>query len=84
MVGELRERLILNHIITFYNVFGIEPATRLLFFKLEHSLHSYLKTFLIYLNFYNHNIKIYNIDTERLSLDNGIIHRLRELDKEED
>jgi hypothetical protein len=33
--GELRERLIINHIITLYNVFDIEPATKILLFKLE-------------------------------------------------
>jgi len=32
--GELRERLILNHIIILYNIFGIEATTRMLFFKL--------------------------------------------------
>ena len=30
--GELKERLILNHLIVIYNVFGPMPATRLLFF----------------------------------------------------
>lgn len=34
-VGELKERLILNHIIILYNVFGIVPGTRLLFLKLS-------------------------------------------------
>ena len=33
--GELKERLLLNHIIIFYNVFGIEAATNILFFKIE-------------------------------------------------
>lgn len=32
--GELRERLVLNHLIVVFNLFGAE-ATRLLFFKLE-------------------------------------------------
>jgi len=30
--GELKERLILNHLTVIYNVFGSTPATRLLFF----------------------------------------------------
>ena len=46
-VGELKERLILNHIISFYNVFGTESATRILFFKMDESDYSVLKTFLI-------------------------------------
>lgn len=47
--GELRERLILNHLIVLYNVFG-QHATRMLFLKLE-SYYSYLKPFLVLLNF---------------------------------
>jgi hypothetical protein len=47
----IRERLILNHLIILKNVFGETNTTRLLFFKLEPRLHSYLKSFLIYLDF---------------------------------
>lgn len=47
---ELRERLILNHLITFYNVFESTAATRILFFKLEKKYHSILKTFLLFMN----------------------------------
>ncbi len=46
--GELRENLILNHIIVLYNVFG-DAATRMLFFKLV-GYYSYLKPFLILLD----------------------------------
>ena len=46
--GELRERLILNHIIILYNVFGVS-TTRILFYKMEESCYSVLKTFLVYL-----------------------------------
>ena len=72
--GSLKERLILNHIIIFYNMFGVEAATRMLFYKLGSDLDSSLKTFLTYLGFmpewirgirekdvYNHDIPI---DTE--------------------
>lgn len=45
--GELRERLILNHIIVLYNMFGDE-ATRMLFFKLD-GFYPYLKPFLVLL-----------------------------------
>lgn len=48
---DLQERLILNHIIIIYNVFGIKAATRMLFFKVEGQHHSALKTFLVYLNY---------------------------------
>jgi hypothetical protein len=49
--GELKERNILNHIIIFDNVFGIEAATRLLFFKIDETDYDILKTFLVFLNF---------------------------------
>ena len=38
--GDLKERLILNHLIVIYNVFGVD-ATNMLFLKL-HEYHSYL------------------------------------------
>ena len=47
----IRERLIINHIIVLKNVFGEETSARILFFKLEPKLHSYLKSFLVYLEF---------------------------------
>lgn len=50
-MNELRERLIINHLIVLYNVFGIEAATKMLFYKLDPSLWSILKTFLVYLHY---------------------------------
>lgn len=49
--GELKERLILNHIITFYNLFGVFAATKILFFRIESDLHPTLKSFLSYLGY---------------------------------
>ncbi len=46
---DLKERLILNHLIIIYNVFGPE-ATNMLFMKL-HEFHDCLKPFVEYLNF---------------------------------
>lgn len=48
--GELKENLILNHLSLIYNMFGIEPGTRLLFYKMDETDYSSLKTFLVYLN----------------------------------
>lgn len=48
---ELKERLILNHIILLYNVFDVEAATRILFYKIDERDYDILKTFLIYLNY---------------------------------
>lgn len=46
--GELKERLIINHLVVIYNLFG-DAATRMLFYKME-GFHEYLKPFLILLN----------------------------------
>lgn len=46
--GELKERLILNHLIVLYNVFGHEAATKMLFLKLD-GFYEMLKPFLILL-----------------------------------
>jgi hypothetical protein len=51
VTGDLKERNILNHIIIFYNVFGVEPATRILFFKTEKKDMDVLKAFLVFLNY---------------------------------
>lgn len=48
--GELKERLIINHLVVIYNVFGPEAATRLLFLKL-HNFYSLLKPFLELMGF---------------------------------
>lgn len=49
--GDLQERLILNHLIVIYNVFGIEAAHKMVFFKIERKHWSILKTFLVYLGY---------------------------------
>ena len=48
--GELKERLILNHMIVVYNVFGAEAGSTLLLFKIEPELWTVLKTFMVFLN----------------------------------
>jgi len=46
----LKERLILNHIISLNNVFGPDATPRILFFKIDEKDYDVLKTFLCYLN----------------------------------
>jgi hypothetical protein len=46
----LKERLILNHIISLNNVFGPEATVKILFYKVDEKDYDILKTFLIYLN----------------------------------
>ena len=48
---ELKSRLIINHIIVLSNVFGVDAATTLLFFKIDRHHWSLLKTILVYLHF---------------------------------
>jgi hypothetical protein len=47
---ELREQLVLNHLVVIYNVFGPEVAARALFFKMSKEDYSTLKTYLIFIN----------------------------------
>lgn len=70
---DLQERLILNHIIVLYNVFGIEAANRMMWFKVEPEHHSMLKTFLIFLNYLPEDAKV------EIPLDQVIIDKLRKL-----
>jgi hypothetical protein len=49
-VGELREQLVLNHLVVICNVFGPEVATRILFFKMSKDDFSALKTYLLFLS----------------------------------
>ena len=54
---KLKDRLLMNHIIMFFNVFETESATRILFYKIEEKDHDVLKTFLEYLNYLPEMIK---------------------------
>ena len=53
--GELKVRLIVNHIIVLSNVFGVDATTTLLFFKIERNHWSLLKTFLVFLGYMPEN-----------------------------
>ena len=48
--GEIKERLILNHLIVIFNVFGAEAGSTLLLFKIEPEFWSILKSFMSFLN----------------------------------
>ena len=77
--GELKERLILNHLITFYNVFGVQAATRILFYKIEPELHYILKTFLVYLNYVPLEASKENMKIIEVGMDDKIVNLLRNL-----
>ena len=83
--GVLKERLLLNHIIVFYNVFPVRSATRILFLKIEEEFWPILKTFLVYLSYMSEIIDSINgrtILSDDIQLDQGVVDRLREFDRE--
>jgi hypothetical protein len=47
LTGEIKERLMLNHLILCQNVFGVEASTRILFLRISEKDYSALKTFLV-------------------------------------
>lgn len=70
----IRERLIINHIIILRNVFGEENSARILFFRMEPKLHSYLKSFLVFLEY--KITKMPEVDYNRLNTDPRIDRKL--------
>lgn len=78
--GELKERLILNHIIILNNCFGPDVLCKILILKLNNYM-MYIKPFLILLNILPE--KIYNvnnevvIDTNLIDMDPIIVEKLR-------
>jgi len=80
--GELKERLIVNHLIILYNVFG--PATtRMLFFKLNSHLHL-LKPFILLLGFlpervYGVGVENKTIISSSIPMDENIVKLLRKI-----
>ena len=73
LTGDLQERLILNHLIVLYNVFGIGPCNKMMWFKINEEHCHYINPFLIYLNYLPEEEKI------DVGLDPYIVEVLREL-----
>ena len=84
--GVLKERLLLNHIIVFYNVFPPAAATRILFFKIEEKFWPILKPFLFYLKLIPENkiesVMGREIITNEILMDQGVIDSLRKFERE--
>lgn len=70
---DLHERLILNHIVVLYNVFGIKAANKMMFYKMEPEHWPVIKTFLVYLNFLKENEMV------EVPLDDNVVNVLRKL-----
>lgn len=67
----LKERLIVNHLVVIYNLFG-PAATKMLFLKIDKKFWPQLKTFLVFLSFMPEE----EID---IPLDNKVIEALRNI-----
>jgi len=79
---ELRERLVLNHLVVLYNVFGPEAATRLLFYKMSKDDYSSLKTYLVFLSMMPDRvfgIKGQDIISSEIQIDFKIVKTLRDI-----
>lgn len=80
--GILKDKLIMNHLIVLYNVFGIEVASRLIFFKLDDKDYEVIKPFLIFLNYLPkeiRGIRGINIITNEIKLDPFVVSTLRNI-----
>lgn len=76
--GDLKDRLILNHIIVLYNLFG-DALTEMLFFKVEKEYWPTLITFLVYLNRMPEQIDDCGIKLSEIVLDQNVISVLRKI-----
>ena len=70
---ELPERLILNHLIVVFNVFGIEATLNILEFKLDDNHWPVIKPFLIFLNY------IKNDQYTGITMDPNVVNVLRKI-----
>ena len=78
----LKERLIINHLITFFNVFEFDCAVRLLFLRVEESHYSLLKSFLVFLNKMPDEVSGINgkvIYRQDILIEEDILHTLRKM-----
>ena len=73
--GDLKVHLLINHFIILYNIFG-EATTPMLFYKIDKSLWSSIKTFVVFLNKLPDHPRsyIHEIEMDQVCLDalNGI------------
>jgi len=69
---DIRERLILNHIIIFSNSFQAEHVRNIMYFKIDEMYHEALRPFFLYLSLeeYNH---------DKFKIDEFVVHKLRNI-----
>lgn len=79
--GDLKERLIINHLVVIYNVFERDAATRMLALKLDGYL-QYLKPFLVMMGYWPRtidNVNGVNLDCEGVPVDPDVVDKLRRI-----
>jgi hypothetical protein len=80
--GDLKERLILNHIIVLNNVFGAEVTCRILYFRMKEQF-AYIKPFLLLLDILSPQITniegLNTVNTDLIEMDPTIIEALRKI-----
>lgn len=81
--GDLKERLILNHIVVIFNLFGVHAAVRMLFFKCK-GLERFLTPFLISLNNLPERVEGIGLEnktilTSDIEIDQNIVRALRNI-----
>ena len=74
--NELKERLILNHLIVIFNVFGFEAGLNILELKIELEHWGVLKPFLIFLK------AIKNTEYTNIEMDTKVVEALRKIAQE--
>jgi len=82
LTGEIKERLLLNHLILCQNVFGVEGSTRILFFRINEKDYITLKTFLIFTSAMPtivKGIRGKDIRSSDIELDSKLISKLRNI-----
>jgi hypothetical protein len=76
----LKDRLIINHLVVLFNVFGIEASNRLLFLKLDEKDYEVVKPFLLFLHYLPEKIrgiKGKDIITQNIRMDEEAVLCLR-------
>lgn len=71
--GILSERLILNHLILIFNVFGVQPGLKMLEFKIDKRDWNIIKPFLIFLKM------IENHQYADVGMDEEVVNALRKI-----
>jgi len=71
--GDLAERLILNHLVVVFNVFGPEATINILHLKMENKHWPVIKPFLIFLKY------VTNDQLIGIELDELVVERLRKI-----